>query len=141
MVPPSAERTAAELAAHGLRATRQRVEILRILRRRSVHPTATEIHRAARAAVPRVSLKTVYQALDALVSAGLASRISEGGEPARYEAGIHPHYHTRCRVCGRLDDVPASCDGPIRRRTPLPRGFEIERIAVTLLGTCSRCRR
>jgi len=43
-------------------------------------------------------------------------------------------------VCGSLIDLPARADGHIRGRTPLPDGFEVEAIRVTLVGRCPRCR-
>jgi Fe2+ or Zn2+ uptake regulation protein len=43
-------------------------------------------------------------------------------------------------VCGRLLDLPGHANGPIRGKTPLPEGFEVERISVTLVGRCPRCR-
>jgi Fe2+ or Zn2+ uptake regulation protein len=134
------ERMATELAARGLRATRQRMTVLRVLRRRRQHPTAAEIHRAVTREIPNVSLKTVYQVLESFVSTGLASCVTDGGEPYRYEGKADPHYHARCRVCGRLFDLPASCDGQIRGRTPLPEGFAVEQISVTIVGRCPRCR-
>jgi Fe2+ or Zn2+ uptake regulation protein len=66
--------------------------------------------------------------------------VTDGGEPYRYEAQSEPHYHARCRVCGRLYDLPARADGHIRGRTAVPEGFAVERISVTLVGRCPRCR-
>ena len=134
------DRIATELAARGLRATRQRVALLRLLRRARSHPTAAELHRNLLEGHPNVSLKTVYDILDSLVSAGLASCVTDGGEPYRYEAQNAPHYHARCRVCGRLYDLEARSDGHLRGRTAVPDGFVIERISVTLVGRCPRCR-
>jgi Fe2+ or Zn2+ uptake regulation protein len=129
-----------ELAARGLRATRQRIGVLRVLRRATAHPTAAEVHRTILKQQPNVSLKTVYDILESLVAAGLACCVHEGGGPARFEADKPQHYHARCRVCGRLYDLPSHSDGHIRARTPIPEGFEVERIAVTILGRCPRCR-
>jgi Fe2+ or Zn2+ uptake regulation protein len=131
---------AEQLAARGMRATRQRLAVLRALRRASGHPTAAELHRNVRRELPNVSLKTVYESLDSLVSVGLASCVTEGGEPYRYEGKSDPHYHSRCRVCGRLDDLLPHSDGHIRARTSIPEGFAVERISVTIVGRCPRCR-
>ena len=137
---PHDETMAEELSRHGLRATRQRVAALRALRRLKGHPSAAELHVRLRAEQPNLSHKTVYEILDNLVAVGLASRVMEGGEPTRFESRSEPHYHARCRVCGRLFDLPASADSQIRGRTPLPDGFRVETIHVTLRGVCQRCR-
>jgi len=139
MAHPADDRVATELAARGLRATRQRVALLRLLRRSRVHPTAAELHRSLLAEQPSLSLKTVYDILDSLVSANLASCVTDGGEPYRYEAQNAQHYHARCRVCGRLYDLEARSDAHIRGRSDVPDGFVVERISVTLVGRCPRC--
>ena len=136
---PTNDDVASELAARGLRATRQRIAVLELLRGSSAHPTATNLHRQLLRSQPNVSLKTVYDALEVLVGAGLASCVTDGGAPYRYEANIAPHYHALCRICGSLLDVPARADGHIRGRTPLPDGFDVDQIRVTLLGRCARC--
>jgi Fe2+ or Zn2+ uptake regulation protein len=134
------ERAAEELSRHGLRATRQRIAVLRRLRALKSHPTSAELHARLLSEHESLSQKTVYEILDALVHAGLACRVTAIGEPYRYEAGPEPHYHATCRVCGRLYDVPASADSQIRGRTDLPEGFHVEKIDVTLRGVCLRCR-
>lgn len=128
-----------ELSGYGLRATRQRLALLRILRSQPGHLTAIELHRLLCREQRNVSRKTVYEILSSFVHAGLAACVTDGGEPFHYEAVASPHYHARCRVCGKLSDVPALADGPIRGRTPLPEGFRVESIQVTLEGRCLRC--
>ena len=104
------------------------------------HPTSMELHERLLSDHENLSQKTVYEILDALVQAGLASRVVAVGEPYRYEARSEPHYHATCRVCGRLYDVPASADSQIRGKADLPEGFRVEKIDVTLRGVCLRCR-
>lgn len=134
------ERIAEELSRHALRATRQRIAALRLLRRLRSHPTAAELHTRLLSEHENLSQKTVYEILDALVRAGLASRVTAVGEPYRYEARPEPHYHATCRVCGRLYDIPASADSQIRGRAELPEGFHVEKIDVAIRGVCLRCR-
>ena len=129
-----------ELSANGLRATRQRLVVLRLLRSVEGHPTVLELHRLVRREVPNVSRKTVYEILDSFVREGLAACVTDGGEPYRYETRTSPHYHARCRICGHLYDLRARADGPIRGLTDVPEGFRIEAINVTLRGVCLRCR-
>ena len=134
------ERIAEELSRRGLRATRQRIAALRLLRRMKTHPTSAELHARLRSDHESLSQKTVYEILDVLVQAGLAARVTAVGEPYRYEARPEPHYHATCRICGRLFDLPASADSQIRGRASLPEGFRVEKIDVTLRGVCLRCR-
>jgi Fe2+ or Zn2+ uptake regulation protein len=122
------EEIAKELSQHGFRATRQRIAALRLLRRLKRHPTSAELHARILAEHRNVSQKIVYEILDGLVQAGLASRVTAVGEAYRYEARAEPHYHATCRVCGRLYDVPASADSHIRGRANLPEGFRVEKI-------------
>ncbi len=137
--PPSGDPTQ-ELARHGLRATRQRVAVLRLLQSAQGHPTAPEIHRKLLRSHASLSQKTVYEILDALVDAGLVTRVSHGGATTRYEVERERHYHAECRVCGRLFDVAPSADGPIRGRAVLPEGFVVEDIRVLIEGRCLHCR-
>ena len=131
---------AEELSRRGLRATRQRLGVLELLQSSGGHLTALEVFRRLRPQQPRVSKKTIYEVLDSLVRTGLALCITDGGEPYRYEAAKTPHYHARCRICGKLFDVAANADSQIRGRSPLPEGFRVEGINVTFRGVCSRCR-
>jgi Fe2+ or Zn2+ uptake regulation protein len=131
---------ARELARCGLRATRQRVAVLELLLELRDHPTALEVHRRLVRRHPSLSQKTVYEVLDALVGAGIATRIAEGGGPTRYEIPDERHHHARCRLCGRLFDVPWIAARPPRRRAGWPEGFRVEQIHVTLEGSCGSCR-
>jgi len=80
---PANEEVAEGLSRHGLRDTRQRVSALRLLRRLKSHPTSAELHARLRPEHENMSQKTVYEILDALVRAGLASRVTAVGEPYR----------------------------------------------------------
>ena len=131
---------AEELSSRGLRTTRQRIALLRLLRAADHHPTAFELHTALRRQQRRVSKKTVYEILNAFVREGLAACVTEGGEPFRYESTTEPHYHARCRICQRIFDLPASANSEIRGRSTLPEGFRVESIGVTFRGVCLRCR-
>jgi len=139
-----AERAAPDLARSladtGLRATRQRLAVLRVLHDVGGHWTALRIHQRLRRAHSGLSQKTVYAILDALVAADLARRVGRSGGPACYEARLDRHYHALCRSCGELFDVPASADRAIRGNTSVPPGFRSEEIHVVIEGRCAGCR-
>ena len=74
------------------------------------HPTAEEVYRAVRRRLPRISLATVYKALDALAAAGLIAKLA-GGEARRdtIAAGTD-HYHLRDTRTGEVSDLPTPFD-------------------------------
>lgn len=91
----------------GRRFTRQRAEVFAYLRADHTHPTAEAVFAAVRRVIPNLSLATVYNALEALVAAGLASRLADdGGGPVRYDGRSDAHYHLRCQRTGQVHDLP-----------------------------------
>jgi Fur family ferric uptake transcriptional regulator len=124
----------------GLRVTSARLAILEAVRAGN-HPGTDEIARAARNRVGYVTLQAVYEALNALTTAGLLRRIEPAGSPARYESRTGDnHQHVVCRRCGAVADVDrvtghAPCLEPLAGA-----GFAIDRAEVTFWGLCPRCR-
>jgi Fe2+ or Zn2+ uptake regulation protein len=94
----------------GWRCTRQRSAVFACLHAAKCHPTAEQVFAAVRRRVPHISLATVYKALEALVSAGLAARIAHESGAARYDARSDSHYHLRCERTGEVRDLPLPYD-------------------------------
>jgi Fur family peroxide stress response transcriptional regulator len=95
------------LGKAGRRFTRQRAEVFAFLRGVSTHPTAEQVFAGVRRVIPNLSLATVYNALEALVAAGLASRLADdSGGPVRYDGRSEAHYHLRCQRTGQVRDLP-----------------------------------
>lgn len=80
------------LRAEGVRITRQRVAILRVLAESEDHPDATELHRRARAIDESVSLATIYRTLAALEEQGIVHRHTFEGTPSRFETAEADHH-------------------------------------------------
>jgi Fe2+ or Zn2+ uptake regulation protein len=96
----------------GLRCTQQRLAVYDQLCQASNHPTAEQVFQSVRSRVPRISLATVYKALEALVAIGAATKLTAGvGEnSARYDARRGLHYHFRCLRTGTVCDLPTNFD-------------------------------
>ncbi len=96
----------------GLRCTPQRLAVYDHLSLASHHPTAEDVFQAVRAQIPKISLATVYKALEAFVAIGAASRLtaSDGTGPARYDARSEAHYHFRCLRTGVVLDLATPFD-------------------------------
>jgi hypothetical protein len=66
------------LEAAGLRCTLQRLAVYDHLARSPDHPTVEDVYQSVRSAIPKISLATVYKALEAFL--GYHERPS-GGQP------------------------------------------------------------
>lgn len=76
----------------GVRITRQRAALLRVLAAVDDHPDATELHARAEAAGAGVSLATVYRTLTTLQAQGVIDKHEFRGEPARWEPADRRHH-------------------------------------------------
>src|ERR1700721_2943289 len=110
---------AEELRGAGLRVTAVRVALLEAVRHGD-HLGVEARAAGVRERVGQVSLRGVYEALNALAATGLVRRIQPAGSPARFEGRIGDnHHHLICRACGAVADV----DCPVLHgRTPPAQG-------------------
>ncbi|PDT82040.1 Fur family transcriptional regulator [Sinorhizobium sp. BJ1] len=76
----------------GVRVTRQRAAILKILAEAEDHPDASELHRRAKEIDATVSLSTVYRTLSALEQQGVVQRHAFESATARFETADVPHH-------------------------------------------------
>ncbi|WP_422930494.1 Fur family transcriptional regulator [Singulisphaera sp. PoT] len=129
------------LEAGGWRCTPQRLAVYQYLSQTDDHPTAEEVFQGVRFDVPRISLATIYKALEALVECGIATKLTEGDGSARYDARSEQHYHLRCLKSGRVRDLPTTFDpGLIDRLDPKltselrDQGFHVTGYRLELVG-------
>jgi Fe2+ or Zn2+ uptake regulation protein len=94
----------------GWRMTRQRAAVFDYLRSVESHPTADQVFHAVRPRIPKLSLATVYKALEALVDAGLAAKLTDLEGRAHYDGRSEAHYHFRCEKTGEVHDLPVPYD-------------------------------
>src|SRR5947207_2832478 len=107
MMSPPLDRAGlrAALESAGWRCTPQREAVYAHLSRAPHHPTAEEVYQGVKATIPKISLATVYKALEALVAAGLVTKLAAGDTSARYDARSDLHYHLRCLRSGAVEDL------------------------------------
>jgi len=111
ILPPTTEAIVrSALDAAGCRYTAQRGAVFGFLQRVKTHPTAEEVYRAVRQDLPRISLATVYKALEALVDSHLATKLAHGDGSARYDCRGEDHYHLRDTTTGEIRDLPVEFD-------------------------------
>ena len=124
--------------ARGLKVTPQRQCIFRVLHGNVVHPTADAVYAAARAEMPTMSLKTVYQTLNDLASMGELQPLDLGTGSTRFDPNVDPHHHLVCTRCGKVRDLYADYSDvkvPARKR----QGFTVGPAEVVFRGLCDTC--
>jgi Fe2+ or Zn2+ uptake regulation protein len=98
------------LETAGWRYTSQRAAVYDHLSRAESHPTAEQVYHGVKATIPRISLATVYKALEALVASGLATKLIGSDGSARYDGRSEHHYHLRCLRSGAVQDITTPFD-------------------------------
>jgi Fur family ferric uptake transcriptional regulator len=125
----------------GLRATPQRVAIIRALEGKERPVTAQALHEEIRGR-GGPGLATVYRTLRALADAGTAETFAGGeGEVAYKLCVVDHHHHLICDRCGQVETIP-SCEveewaSAVGRR----RGFAVSSHRADVYGLCASCRR
>lgn len=139
--PSGDEELRQALEKAGRRFTRQRAAVFAYLRAVSSHPTAEQVFAAVRQTVQKISLATVYKALEALVASGVAARLVSDDGTARYDGRSDAHYHLRCLRTGQVRDLPLPYDaGLLERLAPQlldwlrQQGFELAGHRLELVG-------
>jgi Fe2+ or Zn2+ uptake regulation protein len=139
---PAARMTESDIRAAGLRCTPQRIAVLEVLRSQRLHYQVDEVSSLARERLGTVSTQGVYDALNALVEAGLARRIKPAGSAALYEARAGDnHHHLVCRGCGRVTDVDCAVGSAACLQPSDSQGFVIDEAEITFWGWCPECAR
>jgi Fur family ferric uptake transcriptional regulator len=90
---------------HELKATNQRIALLKLLNSTDQHFDAEEIYFQLKNQEKNVSRATVYRSLEALVEQSLVSKLDFGDGRMRYERnheGDEHHDHLICEVCGKV---------------------------------------
>src|SRR5262245_25529848 len=133
------------LESAGWRCTAQRLAVYDHLSGAEHHPTAEEVYRGVRLTIPKISLATVYKALEALVASGVATKLTAGDGSARYDARSERHYHLRCLRSGSVHDLPTPFDpdlieklDPALTQTPREQGFQVTGYRLELVGFYER---
>lgn len=124
-------RIAKRLEAHGLKATRQRMQVAGILLSGPRHLTAERILAELRQSRVRVSKATVYNTLKAFCAHGLVRQVNLGDGHAVYDSTTVPHHHFHDLQTGELTDIgPGEIE--FLRLPPLPEGTEAASVEVVI---------
>jgi Fur family iron response transcriptional regulator len=118
------------LRAAGLRPTRQRLALARLLfETGDRHVTAEQLHGEALAATVPVSLATVYNTLHQFIAAGLLREVVVNPGRSYFDTNVSDHHHFFFEDSGRLVDIPGDRIGVVNLPSPPP-GTSVRRVDV-----------
>ena len=120
------------LKRHGLRPTRQRLALVKLLfGHGDRHVSADQLHAEAAAAGVRVSLATIYNTLNQFTQAGLLREVMVEAGRSYFDTNVSDHHHLLVEPTGELVDVPAS-HVRVAALPELPPGMSLRRVDVIL---------
>jgi Fur family iron response transcriptional regulator len=118
------------LRAAGLRPTRQRVALARVLFEGGHrHVTAESLHAEVKATRMPVSLATVYNTLNQFREAGLLREVVVAPGRSYFDTNTGHHHHFFVETDGELHDFPSD-EVTIAGRPAPPEGTKLSRVDV-----------
>lgn len=124
--------------------SRQREEIIGVIKEVYYHPTAEEIYVLVKQKDSAVSRSTVYRNLNGLVEKGIVNQIAVSNGPDRYDyqKGREKHGHVICMKCEKMHDFQydfslEDLKNSILRQT----GVEISDEGIVIKGICNSCKK
>ena len=127
---------AEQLRSRGIKATSQRIGILRFLDGNGDHPDVDTIYAMLKHTNPSLSKTTVYNTLDLLREKGVVQLLTISGTEHRYEIFTQMHHHLLCNSCGRIYNIDISC--PLLGDM-LHGEHKIEEVHGYFRGICKHC--
>jgi len=138
----TADDLVAALRANGLRITRARRAVCRVMAEsHGDHVTAADVHRRTESVAGlSIDQSTVYRTLDTLEGAGLIAHTHVGhGASAYHLANEAPHQHLVCGSCGATRGILASDLADLLTEITARTGFVPDPTHFALSGRCADC--
>ncbi|MGH3906421.1 MAG: Fur family transcriptional regulator [Pseudonocardiaceae bacterium] len=124
----------------GLRSTRQRTAVTRLLDDVDDFRSAQELHEQLRRNGEGIGLTTVYRTLQTLADAGEIDMLrTDSGEAVYRRCSAHHHHHLVCRHCGRTVEVEGPTVELWAEKVAIEHGFTDISHTVEISGTCAPC--
>lgn len=127
------------LRAHGCRATKPRVAVLRALLRHGGPIDAATLTALAQREASGIHEATVYRTINALSSAGVVAHVHAGHGPSLINFGPDHPIVAVCRRCGSIVELPGDVVGDFGRAVAASTGFTVSLGHFALEGTCAEC--
>ena len=129
------------ISGEGLKATKQREEILHIFLNSPGHKNLSQIYAQVAKANPKIGYATVYRTLKLLTRLGLAAQRKFADGETRYERtseGSH-HDHLICLNCGKIIEFEDDALETLQNSIAQHYHFKVFHHRMELYGQCLAC--
>jgi Fur family transcriptional regulator, ferric uptake regulator len=137
-------RLQAELSKRGIRLTRQRRVLLRVMETAQRHLDAHDLLRQARKFDPQVNRVTVYRTIDLLKRHGLIDELDLlhlRGDRHFYEShAARDHIHVACLRCGKVREFESGLFEQLKQQIERDLHIKITVSRTEIGGYCDTCR-
>lgn len=121
--------------------SKQRDDLLNILKNSKSHPTAEELYEKVKEKIPNVSRGTVYRNLKDLVDEDYIIKISMPDGADRYDYIHKKHNHVICKYCGKVRDFEYNFDSKKAKLSVLEQtGMDSFLDGIIVYGVCEKCK-
>lgn len=121
--------------------SKQRTEILDVLKKSYSHPTAEEVYEEIKKINSTASRGTVYRNLGLLVENKIIMKIPIKNGPDRYDFLKTEHDHIICDICEKVFDFEYDFDfEKIQQEVRKQTGVTISKNSIMMHGICEHCK-
>jgi Fur family peroxide stress response transcriptional regulator len=126
----------------GMRLTPQRLAICELLSETHTHPTAAAIYEQVHSQYPSISLMTVYNTLNTLVSLGAVTALGNAGDDTiHYDGNTSPHINFACISCKKIEDIDSTKVAELDGEVISTSGFKVIGASLLYYGLCPDCQK
>ena len=122
-----------------MRYSKQRDEILRVVKNSYEHLSAEKIYAQVKKEIDNISLGTVYRNLAQLVDNGLIMQIKGIDDRVYYDKNVMTHGHLFCNVCKNVVDTNHDFINEMKNNILNNDKFIIEQYNLSISGICHEC--
>lgn len=120
--------------------SKQREQILEVIKNTRIHPTAEEIYQMVNKIDNKISKSTVYRNITILVENDAIEKIAMATGPDRFDYIHKQHHHAICEICGKVFDFDYDFKNEkiakeIKRQTGVIATIK----CITIPGICENC--
>ena len=121
------------------RNTLQKQIVMHALREMYNHPTASQVYEHIHKDYPSISKATVFRILNAACEDFEVLKVMSQDREVLYDRMNRPHYHMRCRRCGRIQDASILYQDQFDEMQRRLGDFLVEGHSIEFFGLCTDC--